>query len=87
MEANAWRNTSKTVRFFFFDGRAMFFLLIALYYISLWTLGVCIVGITILTWFEKKGYTLPNAWRKMKVWIAGNKRPAVMPRRLGRSDR
>lgn len=84
---NNWRNSAKIVRFFMVDGRAMVFFLIALYYISTWTAGLCVVGITGLTLLENMGYTLPNAYRKLKVLIAGKYRPAVVSRRFGRTDR
>jgi len=86
-QATQWRNTGKTVRFFMVDGRAMVFLLLAIYHISYWTAGLCVLGIALLTLLENKGYTLPNAARKLQILIIGKKKSAVTAKRLGRSDR
>lgn len=82
-----WRDTGRTVRFLGVDGRATFLLLLALYHVSYWTAGLCVVGIAVLALLEQKGYKLPVALRVCHVKIMGKRRPAVTSRRQGRSDR
>lgn len=82
-----WRETGRTLTFLGIDGRAMFLLLLVLYRPRLWTLAVAIFGMTALIMLERKGYTLPNATRKLRVFFVGPVRPAVVGRRQGRSDR
>lgn len=87
MEENSWRNTGRIVRFFMVDGRAMIFLVLAIYYISWITIGILVVGISGLVMLENMKYTLPNAIRAGMVMFAGKHRPAVVSKRTGRSDR
>lgn len=87
MEDNYWRESGRTVKFFFVDGRATFFLLIMLYHFSLFTFGLGILSLVFLAVLENYGYNIPNALRKLRVIIFGRSRPAVIGRRRGRSDR
>jgi len=87
MEDNYWRESGRTVKFFFVDGRAMFFLLIMLYHFSLFTFGLGIFALVFLAILENYGYNIPNALRKLRIIIFGKSRPAVIGRRRGRSDR
>lgn len=82
-----WRDTARTVRFLGVDGRATVLMLLALYHVSYWTAGLCVVGIAGLALLEQKGYKLPVAIRVCHVKIIGRHRPAVSSRRRGRSDR
>ncbi|HCJ8469494.1 TPA: IcmT/TraK family protein [Escherichia coli] len=87
IDDQAWRNTGRIVRFFGIDGRAMILLILAIYYISWITIGILAVGILGLVLLENMKYTIPNAYRALKVLIAGKYRPAVVSKRLGRTDR
>lgn len=87
MEENYWRESGRTVRFFFVDGRAMLFLLVMLYHFSLFTFGLGVLALVILAVLENYGYNIPNAFRRLRIIIFGRFRPAVIGRRLGRSDR
>jgi hypothetical protein len=87
MEDNYWRESGRTVKFFFVDGRAMFFLLIMLYHFSLFTFGLGILSLVFLAILENYGYNIPNGLRKLRIIIFGKSRPAVIGRRRGRSDR
>lgn len=82
-----WRDVGRQLRFFGLDGRAILLLIMVLYHPSWWTFYILIGGVAILWLIERRGYTLPNAWRKLKAWIGGPHRPSVTPRRMGRSDR
>ncbi len=71
-----WRNTMKPVRFFVFDARAVFFLLLVLVHFREWTLGVAGVFMGIFWLFERKGLTFAAAARAIRLWFIGKYRPA-----------
>lgn len=83
----SWRDTGRSMRFGPVDARILGLVMIWMYHWRLWTFVLGMVGVLILAAIEWKGYTLPNALRRMSVFIMGTHRPAVSPRRLGRSDR
>ena len=80
-----WRNLGQAIRLGPVDGRAMFFILLALYDWSLWTLGFAFFGIIFLFWIERLGYTIPNLFRRITVFIFGKFRPSQSSRKI-RSD-
>lgn len=82
-----WRNIGRQLRFYSLDGRSIFLIIFFLYSWSYVTFWILIFGFILLWLIERRGYTLPNAWRKVKAWIGGPHRPSVTPRRQGRSDR
>lgn len=82
-----WRYSGGTAKFFFIDSRAAIFLLIFLYSMNMKTLLICLIGMGALSILEVKGYTLPNAYRKLKVILFGRYKQAVPRKRMSRSDR
>lgn len=82
-----WRETGRSLRFFGVDGRALALLVILVYHPRLWTLVLFAVGVAALVILERMGYSVPNALRRIRVLIVGNRRPAVGQTRMGRSDR
>lgn len=87
MGAIKWRDTGKNLRFFGIDGRALFLFVVFLYHMRVWTFAMFILGVVALVLLERKGYSIPNAFRRLRVLIVGNRRPAVSISRMGRSDR
>ncbi len=71
-----WRNTMKPARFFQFDARVSFFIILLLVHARLWTLGLMCTVMTIFWLLERKGLTFPSALRALRLWIIGNNRPA-----------
>ncbi len=71
-----WRNTMKPVRFFMFDARIGFFLLVVLVHFREWTLGMFAVFLGIFWIFERKGLTFAPAMRAIRLWFIGKDRPA-----------
>jgi intracellular multiplication protein IcmT len=71
-----WRNTMKPVRFFSFDGRAGFFLVLFIVHARLSTLVLLVVVFSYFYILERKGLSFPSALRAMRVWIIGPVRPA-----------
>lgn len=70
-----WRNTMKTVRFFKFDARSAFFVVLLMLHFRLWTLILLILVMTIFAILERNGLSFPAALRALRVWIIGPKRP------------
>lgn len=82
-----WRNTMKVVRFFNFDARAGFFLVLVLVHARLWTFLTLIGVMMVFYLLERKGLTFPAAMRALRVWIIGPERPAwIMTRRNKLTD-
>ncbi len=71
-----WRNTMKPVRFFQFDARAGFFIILVLVHARLWTLGLTI-AVSLIFWIlERKGLSFAAAIRAIRMWFVGPNRPA-----------
>lgn len=73
-----WRNSMKVVRFFQFDARAGFALLLVLVHFRMWTLIFATIVMSFFYLLERKGLTFPASMRAMRVWIIGKKRPAII---------
>ncbi len=71
-----WRNTMKPVRFFIFDARAGFFLVLVLVHARLWTLALMGIVLGIFWIFERKGLSFAAATRAIRLWFIGKYRPA-----------
>lgn len=71
-----WRNSMKTVRFFIFDARAGFFVVLVLIHARLWTLGLAVVCMGVFYLLERKSLSFPAALRAIRVWLIGSRRPA-----------
>ncbi|MDE1151290.1 MAG: IcmT/TraK family protein [Micavibrio sp.] len=71
-----WRNSMKTVRFFIFDARAGFFVVLVLVHARLWTLLLAIGVMSVFYLLERKSLTFPAALRAGRVWLIGSRRPA-----------
>ncbi len=82
-----WRDTGQPLVFFGVDGRAMFLLLLVLYRPRLWTLGVAAFGMALLLILNRQGYSVPNAMRKLRVFVTGPNKLAVVGRRRGKTSR
>lgn len=82
-----WRDTGQPLVFFGVDGRAMFLLLLVLYRPRLWTLGVAAFGMALLLILNRQGYSVPNAMRKLRVFMTGPNKLAVVGRRRGKTSR
>lgn len=72
-----WRDTGKTIRFLGVDGRAAVGVLLVIFHISLITLAFSVFLIGFFAVLERFDYTVPNAFRKLRNFLAGKRRPAV----------
>jgi len=66
-----WRDSSRTVVFWFVDYRAAFPLLIFLLHIRLWTFVFAIVTTVFFGTIEKYGFTVGVFLRFLRSYIAG----------------
>jgi intracellular multiplication protein IcmT len=71
-----WRNTMKPARFFHFDARVSYFLLLVLLHARLWTLELMLAVGCIFWILERKGLFFAAALRALRVWFIGKYRPA-----------
>ena len=71
-----WRNTMKPVRFFQFDVRAGFFIILVLVHARLWTFALMLVVNLIFWILERKGLSFAAALRSVRLWLVGPYRPA-----------
>jgi intracellular multiplication protein IcmT len=71
-----WRNTQKPARFFMFDARAFFAILLCLVHARLWTFMLALFVILAFAALERRGLTFDAALRALRSWITGAKRPA-----------
>jgi len=69
------------------DGRAIAFFLIWFFHWRFWTLYLAIFGILLFVLAERKGYSVPNLFRRFSVMIMGKHRPALSDRRFDRCDK
>lgn len=74
-----WRNSMRTVRFFNFDGRAAFPLILLLFHFRWSTIFLTIVTLFFFHVLEKRGLTFPAALRSLRVWLVGYERSAWLP--------
>lgn len=77
MFTTAYRDTGRQVKVGPLDGRLMLFLVFLIAFPSLKALYACLVALAFFWLLDYKGYTLPNAFRRISVAIAGKKRYAI----------
>ncbi len=74
-----WRNSMRVVRFFGFDARSSFVVIIIFFrmfdpiaYLIVFTI------LAIFRYVERKGLTFPAALRNLRMWIVGHNRPGLI---------
>ncbi len=75
-----WRNTQKTVRFFFLDARSFAAVLFLLVHARVWTFLLVFFILLTFWFFERKGLSFFAALRAFRSWILGRRRPAFSRR-------
>lgn len=76
-----WRNTMRPVRFFNFDARAAIPFLLLIPYFRFITVGFA-VFVTLIFWMlERNGLTFASALRRLRRWVLGENRPALLTMR------
>jgi intracellular multiplication protein IcmT len=71
-----WRDSARSVKFFIWDGKTAFPLVILLMHVSWWTLGVALIGVTFFTVLNYFGYRSDVFRRMVRNVIAGPRKAA-----------
>lgn len=71
-----WRETHKQPRFFIFDGRLVFLILLVIMHLRVWTVLLAIVTMIVLFFFERKGVSADSILRFIRARIVGQRRTA-----------
>jgi len=69
-----WRDSARSVKFFFIDGAASFPLLLLIVHIRLWTFVLAIAATLFFTLLNHYGFTVPVFFRWVRNLAAGNRR-------------
>ncbi len=77
MENTQWRDSGRQVKVGPLDGRLMLFIVLLMLFPSYTLLIMTLSAMAFFYGLEYIGYTLPNAFRKIKVLIAGKQRDGV----------
>ncbi len=72
-----WRNSGRRVKFWIFDAYLLVSFLLLMLSWSVYMLGFVVVSLVFFYTLEYKGYTLPNALRKIQVLLSGNVKRGV----------
>ena len=72
-----WRDSARPIKFFIWDGRAVFPVLILILHIALWTFILTVVLISFFTLLNRFGFTPSVFGRWIRSTIAGPRKSAV----------
>lgn len=72
----AWRDSARPARFFFFDARAAFPLLLFLLHIRWWTFILAVIATGFFAFLEHKGFTVVVFLRWLRNVLAGPRKTA-----------
>ena len=78
MEGWHWRDNQRPARFFMFDARSAMILMLVMLYPRQSTLIAFFFVMVFFYILERVGLTFDSALRRMRFWLAGNDRPAVI---------
>ena len=84
MQNTTWRETGRQVRLGPFDGRLMVFVVLFALFPGFKLFILTVFAMLFFYALEYLGYTLPNAYRKISVVIAGRKRNGIHYWRQGK---
>lgn len=77
-----WRDTFKPARFFFLDARAGIPIVVTLLHVRVWTVVLTVVIVSIFVFLERRGLSVPSAFRAFRAWIIGDARPALAAHKI-----
>ncbi len=72
-----WRDSARSVKFFMWDGRAAFPVVIFLMHMTLWTLGITVVLIMFFSILNRYGFTPIVFFRWTRGLIAGGHKISI----------
>lgn len=72
-----WRDSARNVRFFMWDGKTAFPMLLLLLHISLWTLIIAVTATFFFTILRHYGYTIEVFCRRVRCLVSGPRKAAI----------
>lgn len=72
-----WRDSARSVRFFIWDGKTAFPMLLFLLHIQWWTLIVAVIAMLFFTILNRYGFSIEVFWRWFRTTIAGQRKIAI----------
>lgn len=73
----SWRDSARFPRFFIFDARAVFPLMLWMLHIKLWTFVVAIIAMGFFSLLLRFGFTVSTFFRWLRATIAGRRKAAL----------
>ena len=69
-----WRDSARSVKFFFIDGAAAFPMLLFIIHIRLWTFVLAVIAMLFFTILNRYGFSVPVFFRFIRNLAAGKQR-------------
>lgn len=76
-EGTHWRDSARNVRFFMWDGKTAFPMLLMVLHISMWTFCTAITVTCFFTFLRHYGYTLEVFSRRVRCLMSGPRKAAM----------
>jgi len=73
-----WRDTMRPARFFMFDARSAMLIVMLLVHPRMYTFAFFVTVMFFFYMLERVGLTFESALRRIRSWLAGNERPALI---------
>ena len=70
-----WRDSQRSARFFMFDAKASFAIIVFLFHMRLWTLIFALVVMLVFWALERKGLNFITSLRVLRMFLIGKNRP------------
>lgn len=72
-----WRDSARSVRFFIWDGKTAFPMLLFLLHIQWWTFIVAVLATLFFTLLNRYGFTIEVFGRWLRSTVAGRRKAAI----------
>lgn len=72
-----WRDSARSVRFFIWDGKTAFPMLLFLLHIRIWTFVVALIAMLFFTVLNRYGFSIDVFLRWFRNLIAGRRKAAI----------
>jgi intracellular multiplication protein IcmT len=72
-----WRDSARSIRFFIWDGKAVFPMILFLMHIRIWTFVVAIITMMFFTILNRYGFSPIVFFRWLRSFIAGKRKLAT----------
>lgn len=73
----AWRDSARFPKFFIFDSRAVFPLMVWLLHMKVWTFVLAIIATAFFSLLLRYGFTVSTFLRWLRATIAGKRKAAI----------